>query len=140
MKDHLLGQGTTSPADVGRPADAHPSMLSHATFPGVPLVEEGVLVTGSAATHDFFELADEIRRQPIRDLASKVFVFFGKSGVHEQASAKHRFTCAPPGALSERDGHCKMEIGEILRYDTTRMQGQERKALDHLFDHPAPQS
>ena len=75
VEDHLLRQRRAATAVLARPADAGPAARASLLLPGAPLLDQRVLVAGTAATAHARELAGERVGQPRRDLAAEGFVF-----------------------------------------------------------------
>ncbi len=96
VEDHLLHQRRAAAAVLARPADAGPAARRELLLPGAPLVDQRVLVAGTAAAAHARELAGERVGQPGRDLAAERFVFGREPEVHETYYDTLRLVCKEP--------------------------------------------
>src|SRR5690606_4010587 len=79
VPDHLLHQRGAAPARLARPAEADPAVGAEPALPGAPLLDEGVLVAGPAASAQDRELARQRAGEPRLHLAAEGLVGVGEA-------------------------------------------------------------
>ena len=82
VEDHLLFEGGTAPAVLGRPSDARPSGGGQMPIPGEPLFEELVLASGPALTSELGEFAGQVFFEPLADGGRKLCVLETLALIH----------------------------------------------------------
>ena len=84
--DLLLDTGAATAVLPG-PAQAGPAALVQLAFPGLTLLDEAVLVAGTAAKADLLELAAQVSGQPVGHFPAKPLILFTETQLHATTSA-----------------------------------------------------